>query len=1193
MTAINNSTTNNNHVEKYETLSYNIMSLDPEILLSERKIVKDKNSENYKIEYLYDFRSMAFSKKQLISSIDTYYSNALFFQIDKLISNPTDKHNDDLLLRNIVFIDFTEIFKRFKDKNACKETTYSKKDLEDAPADVLLCQLFDPDNGFTIIFEDGESVRFVPFDKSGSMSRECRTSFINSRIKADLDHRLLLGMDSYFNSNLGGAENAIQLIPSKYYAYRGLYLSDAQRIEASEQLVFNQETVIVVDDDMNNVVQQAVGKNKERTPLRFFGDSTSGQVDRNGVFWRLSEFEKDSEIINVFDGEGIISPEYSELINVQLGKNDASSYQIRMPFAKGMLHRVDYNAFITEYISESECLFIKDYFGIDRDIRKAKIILTKSMLKCCDWLKKITKIRNSSFENETDPMKDYFDGMVDFDHALYVGNTSSVLSTSDRTKMNYQFLNTLDINADEIDNIVNSHVEQINNVKADMLSAWESDNDLDMSGEENMNISAPWIGVLKKNSDFISNPKIKNLIEGTQESLVRDCGLGKLNVYGECRFFSCDLLSFLVYLSKKIVSKNGLTASDELKSIKCLFADRFYMPKPSIHLYSKKQYAFFRSPHLSRNEQCILRPYIPSSEKDIYDRYFSHLSGIVMVSRNSMAPMILSGADFDGDLVKVVAEQDIVTSVMRGGYRDNQNEYIRLLPIVNIPNTKELAPPEYDNGSIPYKTIKNTFSNQIGLISNLAIVAGKKEYFEKNSEYSNLCAACTVVTGLEIDAAKTGVHPTQNIKLIQEKLKQARENDDDNTSAKSEPNKKQKKKRKTGDYFLDANKAIAALPRNRKLSVKASQDNPAEMKVFVSSEKEPKLTVQYYGTDDLNVATIDRLPGYFAKTKYNELEKQKQKKSEQKGQKVAKRTKRILFEFESNDAAWKKSLDTQKVTRTSDLIHAYLKTINYNRDIAKIKQKYSNANFANCAFNILKIQYDSLDILLPPELTGEASNCTPRQALDRAYAFLEDHFDNGIQVNIALNKMIEDKWHLSSRDCREDSFRNIIQLEKSIIIPDEVLSIVTNFSNGGYRLLYYILNDILSKDFKGMTPEKMEEYTTHSISTTADDTEATSDSIIFTKLYNEYCKYANKNGTKKLWQKALVKICREELKSIFDIKENASIASDKNWDEALMTVHSLQNKEDKNYTFFWDVLPGDVIIRNVLTKEEEGEENVK
>ena len=93
----------------------------------------------------------------------------------------------------------------------------------------------------------------------------------------------------------------------------------------------------------------------------------------------------------------------------------------------------------------------------------------------------------------------------------------------------------------------------------------------------------------------------------------------------------------------------------------------------------------------------------------IYHKYFGHLTGIVMVPRGSIAPLCLGGADFDGDLVSIIFDEDIIEAVKSGTY-SGRKWSSRKLPVVVIPNTsgKEVAVPRY----VPYEHIHNTFYNR-------------------------------------------------------------------------------------------------------------------------------------------------------------------------------------------------------------------------------------------------------------------------------------------------------------------------------------------------------------------------------------------------------------------------------------------------------------------------------------------------
>ncbi len=74
---------------------------------------------------------------------------------------------------------------------------------------------------------------------------------------------------------------------------------------------------------------------------------------------------------------------------------------------------------------------------------------------------------------------------------------------------------------------------------------------------------------------------------------------------------------------------------------------------------------------MSRNEQVILKPY--TAKNSLYEKYFSHLVGAVMIASKYKltVPMALGSADFDGDLVKIISDEIIVTAVKTSVYAEN------------------------------------------------------------------------------------------------------------------------------------------------------------------------------------------------------------------------------------------------------------------------------------------------------------------------------------------------------------------------------------------------------------------------------------------------------------------------------------------------------------------------------------------
>lgn len=128
----------------------------------------------------------------------------------------------------------------------------------------------------------------------------------------------------------------------------------------------------------------------------------------------------------------MISPSVANIICEAFGEKH-TSFQIRLPFIKGMLHNVDFN----DFFNRAGVEFLTDIWGIKYRISEVGVILTKSMVKCLGWLKE----NSMSWE-------DYWQAFEKYGHALYISQVGGDENTAD-SAFNYQFLSTLSLTSDE------------------------------------------------------------------------------------------------------------------------------------------------------------------------------------------------------------------------------------------------------------------------------------------------------------------------------------------------------------------------------------------------------------------------------------------------------------------------------------------------------------------------------------------------------------------------------------------------------------------------------------------------------------------------------------------------------------------------------------------------------------------------
>ena len=255
----------------------------------------------------------------------------------------TAAHGTQCLFSDVLlYLDFKGIFDR--DADNPKAAIMQKKTEA----------MFSPE-GITLNFGQGDA-RYLAFERSGSMSRSAVLSFVRADIYEELSRRMTVGM------TLG----VCQL--SKLYAYNGLLFSSGTRIETD--MLWEKDAIVVIDN-----------------PTAVYPDVDIITVeDKTGIgdVRNYERVEKKSDVaVTLFDGEGILSPALAEEIDrLYCGKHIHTSFQIRMPYIKGMVHEVDFHGLFRE----ATVTKITDLWGVEHPIERVRMILTKSQFKGCGWM---------------------------------------------------------------------------------------------------------------------------------------------------------------------------------------------------------------------------------------------------------------------------------------------------------------------------------------------------------------------------------------------------------------------------------------------------------------------------------------------------------------------------------------------------------------------------------------------------------------------------------------------------------------------------------------------------------------------------------------------------------------------------------------------------------------------------------------
>ncbi len=606
----------------------------------------------------------------------------------------------DALRDAFVYVDFSGIFNRGGTLRILQQQKMAE-------------HLFRPE-GITLNF-GGVDRRYVAFERSASMSRNNRLSFVRADLYAPIRERMMLGME------IG------QCQLSKLYAYNALLFTSGDRYQNDNLL--SDKRIIVIQNPKSmvpNVPVVTVEDDGTNNPMR-----------------QYTRVEKTADIaITEFDGEGLISPKLAERL-----AQGHSSFQIRLPYIKGVVHKVDFAALFAQL----RVPYILDLWGTRHNPADIDLILTESMFKGLGWMRE----NGLSWEQ-------YLARCRKYDHALYVSGMDK-LEAQSTTELNYQFLNTLSITDEEFR-------------PKDLPLGWQASPEADPRhwltktteteyfrliadpearqqyfADEAQNAYATTARehrskLIEKNPLFLNEPIFAKELADRADSLLQKYSVGKLLVAGDNRYLSDDLLRLVAHIVRQTM---GESYAYRVLQQEFLDGSEMYAPMPG---YEKSEnYTILRSPHIARNEEVLARPVVPGP---LREKYLSHLGYVIMVDSRSLIPERLGGADFDGDMVKTIADPLVNKCVL---------ENSRSLPLLKIPTAEPLIS-DADDWYQRFLTVKNTFSSRVGQISNAALRRGIVAYDEnadaEEKQQSDFeVQTLAILTGLEIDSAKSGVKP--------------------------------------------------------------------------------------------------------------------------------------------------------------------------------------------------------------------------------------------------------------------------------------------------------------------------------------------------------------------------------------------------------------------------------------------------
>lgn len=423
---------------------------------------------------------------------------------------------------------------------------------------------------------------------------------------------------------------------------------------------------------------------------------------------------------NMSDGCSMMLPNLSKRWNGELNgdsEHTMSGCNMRCAFTKGMALTFDFIRFAEEIIGASaehpEKYLIKDYWGKERDIRDADLILTESQLKLCGSY--------SSWE-------DYYEKCIANHYTLRVTKTSEE-ENDDIRQLNYQFIQSLDLTDDDIDELIAPTVNEIKDIME--LDPRKSVAYLCGKGlnEKNVIFAENIAKALMIDKIAINDPYIRSKIKKMINRRIKDAKIGVLDLHGNFQILSGDL--YALCESMFGLEPHGILKAGEI--------------------YSKYWYdegvdrvLCFRAP--MSNAHSIVAQNICKDKKAL--DWFQYIDTCIVVNGWDTMPAALNGFDFDGDLLFTTNNASLI--------RRQTN-----LPALNCIQTK--APKKVVKEEDIIASNKAGFGSKIGSITNkiTQMTSLMANYTPNSKEYETLRYRTQCGQALqqrEIDKAK-GILP--------------------------------------------------------------------------------------------------------------------------------------------------------------------------------------------------------------------------------------------------------------------------------------------------------------------------------------------------------------------------------------------------------------------------------------------------
>lgn len=498
-----------------------------------------------------------------------------------------------------------------------------------------------------------------------------------------------------------GRDKTVPIAPSKLNAYFGLYSSATQVVT---------EPRFCVVKDFENTVKFKVNYVTETN------DKEDDTVDQREI----------EQTIDRMDGMGLISPRMAEQWAKDLDQDYIpSQFIIRQSFMKGLLTVFDFHQFCEE--KNNGNYFVKTIYKdengdyIYEDLRECDVIISESQFKL--W---------NAYKSKQEYIDNYHKNNIKWGVAQF-----SPREYENVVFLNYQFIQSLELNEEQIKELCSMFVDWINRVTIEdinytLLYLVGQNTTPDRIREYLKSWDIYWIKSLIVNKNLLSDKFIREKIYAYLKQSIKRACLGGIPVYGNYQYLISDPYAFMEWVCGK--EPKGLLKENEhysnywnqrnVDTVDCMRAPLTHFSEHTVL-------------HFKKNEET--------------EKWYKWCNNGIIFNWFGYEVDKLAGCDWDGDIAATTPNK-----IMLNGIRHDEYPVVCKLgkPVKKIPTELDLITADkFGMGSI-IGQITNRGATAYALLPNM-----EKKYGKESEQYklleSRLKQTCKA-QALQIDKSKIG-----------------------------------------------------------------------------------------------------------------------------------------------------------------------------------------------------------------------------------------------------------------------------------------------------------------------------------------------------------------------------------------------------------------------------------------------------